>query len=242
MPDTEAPVLHQPVGPQTDAAGAEWLEHWGRGPTRTRWTEMPVQRGDPSPSLELVEAHSGAVRPLSSLWTDGPALLLFWRHFGCSCGRDRSAKLRDEYASFVDAGAQVAIVGQGDPERALTYASANQLPGEIPFFCDPEERAYRAYGLLEATPIEVLFDAPDEYLRCEPHAGQDLFEARRKAGRPMVDNPWLLPGEFVVGADGRLVTTHRFQYCEHWIDPRLHVAAIRFASGELHATFGRPER
>jgi hypothetical protein len=33
------------------------------------------------------------------------------------------------------------------------------------------------------------------------------------------------------------VGTYRFQFCEHWIDPRVNVAAIRYASGELQARF-----
>lgn len=227
----------QPEGPETDAAGRQWLEHWRVGPTRTRWTELPVQAGDLAPSVDLVEARSDKTSPLASVWADGPALLLFWRHFGCSCGRDRAERLRNEYADYVAAGARVALVGQGEPSRALAYAAANDLPEAIPLFCDPDERAYRAYGLLEGGPAEVLFDAPDEYLTCEADAGTSMFEQRREAGRPMVDNPWLLPGEFVVGPDGRFVSAYRFQFCEHWIDPRVNVAAIRFASGELHPTF-----
>lgn len=232
----DALAPQQPEGRETDAAGAQWLEHWRQGPTRTRWTELPVQRGDRAPSLDLVDARSGRARPLETMWRDGPALLLFWRHFGCSCGRDRAARLVAEYAAYRGAGATVALIGQGEPERTLAYAAANRLPDDLALFCDPEEAAYRAYGLLEGTPIEVLFDAPDEFLRCEPAAGRSLFDQRRADGRPMVDNPWLLPGEFVVDPSGRLVTTHRYQYCEHWIDPRVHVAAIRVASGELAPT------
>jgi peroxiredoxin len=171
------------------------------------------------------------------MWAEGPALLLFWRHFGCSCGRDRAARLADEYAGYRRAGARVALIGQGEAERTLAYSAANELPGDMPLFCDPQEVAYRAYGLLEGGPAEVLFDAPDEYLRCEPDAGSSLFEARREAGRPMVDNPWLLPGEFVVDASGRIVTAHRYQFCEHWLDPRVHMAAIRQATGELLPAF-----
>jgi len=235
---TEIAVPHQPDGPETDAAGRQWLEHWRVGPTRTRWTELPVQAGDLAPSVDLVEARSGRTIPLASVWADGPALLLFWRHFGCSCGRDRAGRLRNEYSDYVAAGARVALVGQGEPSRALAYAAANDLPEAIPLYCDPDERAYRAYGLLEGGPAEVLFDAPDEYLRCEADAGTSMFEQRRDAGRPMVDNPWLLPGEFVVGPDGRFASAYRFQFCEHWIDPRVNVAAIRFASGELRPAFG----
>lgn len=237
MTQDGARVLHQPEGPETDAAKREWTEHWAAGPTRTRWTELPVQAGDPAPSLDLVDARTGETRPLSSAWAAGPALLLFWRHFGCSCGRDRAERLRAEYASYREAGATIALIGQGEAERTLTYAAANELPDDLLLFCDPEERAYRAYGLLEAGPSEMLFDAPDEYLRCEPEAGASLAAQRLADGRPMVDNPWLLPGEFVVDRDGALVTTYRFQFCEHWIDPRVNVAAIRHATGELRPAY-----
>lgn len=233
----EQPVLHQPDSDETDAAAQRWLNGWRTGPTRTRWTELPVQAGDAAPSIDLVEARSGETRPLASAWANGPALLLFWRHFGCSCGRDRAQRLLAEYQAYRDAGGSVVLIGQGEPERALTYAAANHLPDDMALFCDPDERAYRAFGLLEGGPIEMLFDAPDEYLRCEPEVGTTMSEQRRASGRPMVDNTWLLPGEFVVSPDGKLVTTHRFQYCEHWIDPRVNVAAIRYASGELRAAF-----
>lgn len=236
---TEAEPRQQPESATTDAAGRQWLEHWRSGPERTRWTELPVQAGDPAPSLELIEARSATVTPLSSTWEAGPALLLFWRHFGCSCGRDRAARLVHEYQAFRDAGATVALIGQGEPDRTLFYASANGLPEDLPLFCDPDERAYRAYGLLEGGPPEVLFDAPDEYLRCETAAGIGLAEARREAGRPMVDNPWLLPGEFVVSPEGRLVSTYRFQFCEHWLDARVNLAAIRVAAGDLPPMYGQ---
>jgi peroxiredoxin len=165
--------------------------------------------------MRLVEARGGREVELAAMWAEGPALLLFWRHFGCSCGRDRAARLADEYAGYRRAGARVALIGQGEAERTLAYSAANELPGDMPLFCDPQ----------------------DEYLRCEPDAGSSLFEARREAGRPMVDNPWLLPGEFVVDASGRIVTAHRYQFCEHWLDPRVHMAAIRQATGELLPAF-----
>jgi peroxiredoxin len=227
----------QPDAPETDAASREWLDHWRAGPTRERWTELPPQRGDRAPDLELLEARTGEPLPLSRLWADGPALLLFWRHFGCSCGRDRAERLRRELPGYVAAGATVALIGQGEQDRTLVYASANDLPETVALLCDPAEEAYRAYGLLEGGPAEVLFDAPDEYLTCHPDIGVGMAAERRALARPVVDNPWLLPGEFVVDPDGRLVTTYRFQFCEHWIDPRANLAAIRFASGELHPAF-----
>jgi peroxiredoxin len=231
--DIDTIPRQQPDSPETDAAIREWLDHWATGPTRQRWTELPPQRGDAAPSVPLVDAHTGETEALSSTWSERPALLLFWRHFGCSCGRDRAARLRAEHEGYVAAGARVVMIGQGDPERALVYAKANAIPDDVVLLCDPAERAYRAFGLREGGPIEVLFDAPDGYLRCDPELGREMASQRRAAGRPNVDNPWLLPGEFVVAPDGRIVSAYHFQFCEHWIDPRVNVAAIRFATGEL---------
>lgn len=238
MPDP-APIPRQsPESPETEAAVREWLDHWATGPTRQRWAEVPAQRGDPAPSVPLADARTGETVDLETTWADRPALLLFWRHFGCSCGRDRAARLREEHDAYVAAGGRIVLIGQGEPERARMYAAANGIPDDVVLLCDPDERAYRAYGLLEGGPIEVLFDAPDGYLRCEPELGREMAEARLTAGRPNVDNPWLLPGEFVVAPDGRLVTTIRFQFCEHWVDQRVNVAALRFATGELRTVFG----
>lgn len=226
-------MLHQPEGPETDAAESAWLDHWRRGPQVTRWTSLPPQLGDPAPDATLVEARSGTTRALSSLWQDGPAVLLFWRHFGCGCGRDRAGRLAGEYASMIDAGATVALVGQGDPGRALVYAAANGLPSDMPMFVEDDLRTYRAYGLLDARPQALLFDAPDDYLCVLPEKGEEFVRARREQGMPLVDNPWVLPGEFVVGGDGTLRNVHRFSFCEDWLDARVNVAAIRFATGEL---------
>lgn len=223
----------QPDSPSTDAAEALWLGHWRRGPQVTRWTTLPPQIGDPAPDRTLVEARSGQERPLSSLWADRPAVLLFWRHFGCGCGRDRSKRLHDEYGAMVAAGANVALIGQGDAERALVYADANALPDGMPLFVEADASAYRAYGLLDAFPQHILFDAPDDYLCVRPEKGEEFRLARRDQGMPMVDNPWLLPGEFVVDAAGIIRNVHRYSYCEDWIDARVHIAAVRFATGEL---------
>ena len=50
-------------------AEREWLDLWQRGPTRTRWTRIPVQVGDPAPNLELLD-FDGQSRRLSGFWED----------------------------------------------------------------------------------------------------------------------------------------------------------------------------
>ena len=38
---------------QIEAAEVEWLDLWKQGPTRLRWTEVPLQVGDLAPDFEL---------------------------------------------------------------------------------------------------------------------------------------------------------------------------------------------
>ena len=212
-----------------------WLEGWRQGPRRTRWEHLPPQFGDDAPDAELLDSDSVA-RRLSEFWTDRPALILFWRHYGCSCGMDRAERLRDEHAAYVEAGANVVIVGQGEPERANAYAIRQTLP--CPVLCDPRREVYAAYGLLQGTEAQILFDAPDELLQRDPASSDAFIAGRRGTERELVDDPWQLPGEFVVGTDGRIELAYRYQYCEDYPDPRVLVVAIRRARGELEPAAG----
>lgn len=230
---TTSPVLHQPDTAATADACQSWFTHFERGPIHTRWNTLPVQTGDRAPSLPLVDARTGKTVELSETWSKSPALILFWRHFGCGCGRDRSARLIEEMNSYRPLGVQVTMICQGEPERAKYYINANKIPDDVQVLLDSEEKAYRAYGILDCGPLEVLFDAPDEYLRKEPESVRRLAKSRQEAGMPLVDNPWLLPGEFVVNQNGGLVYCYRYQYCENWVDPRVHIGAIRTAKGEF---------
>ena len=209
------------------AGEEEWLEGWKRGPTRLRWTQIPLQVGDRAPDYELLNSQGKTVK-LSSFWVGKPALILFWRHYGCGCGMDRAKRLKGEYDGYVQAGANPLIVGQGEPERALDYAKKYELP-PVPILCDPEYEVYEAYGLLEGKPSQIMFDAPKEFLDRDYEAGVQLAEERRDAKRPVVDNSWLLPGEFVVDQSGVIALAYRYNYCEDFPDHRVDLAAIREA-------------
>jgi peroxiredoxin len=209
------------------AAEQEWKEGWKRGPQRTRWTEMPLQAGDAAPDFELLDQNNESVK-LSQYWAEKPALIIFWRHYGCSCGLDRAATLKDEYEDYVRAGANVVVIGQGEPGRAAAYAEKYELP-PAPVLCDPQYRVYQAFGLVEGKESQLLFDAPEDYQDRKPEAGKALSDERREMGRPMVDNTWLLPGEFVVDTRGEVRLAYRYNYCEDYPDHRVHLAAIREA-------------
>ncbi len=212
---------------QIELAEKEWLELWQRGPVRTRWTNIPLQPGDSAPDFELTDSTGKNVH-LADFWRNGPALIMFWRHYGCSCGMRRAQRLASELTDYVKAGANVVVVGQGEPERAALYAQKNGIL--VPVLCDPSFKVYEAYDLLEGRPSQVFFDASDELLRCDPAAGREFAKSREKTDRALVDSPWLLPGEFVVDKKGKVRLAYRYQFCEDWPDPLVLIAAIKEAN------------
>ena len=213
---------------QTREAEGRWLERWKEGPRRTRWTTLPLQTGDLAPTFRLLD-QAGQPFDLMSLWQGRPALLLFWRQFGCSCGVERARRLIEEVPRFVEMGASVAIVAQGEPERAKAYAEKHGL-SPIRILCDPTGDVYQAYGLLEGKPSQLVYDAPEAFLDRDYETGARFCEQRRADGRPPVDNPWLLPGEFVMRGGGEVVLAYRYNFCEDYPDARVLSAAIREAT------------
>jgi peroxiredoxin len=208
---------------QIRAGEREWLECWTDGPKRLTWSERPLQIGDRAPDFTLLD-HGGARVGLGEFWAKRPALVIFWRQFGCSCGLARAERLRKEYQEYVAAGANVVVVGQGEPDRSAAYRAEQELMP--PILCDPDEHAYRAYGLLEGTPPQVLYDAPREMWAHDSETGAEFQRQRREQGRPLVDNPWLLPGEFVIDTAGTIRLAHRYQHCEDYPEPLVIIATI----------------
>ncbi len=205
-------------------AGAEarWLDGWATGPTEDEG--IGPLSGAVAPDHVLPD-HTGEERSLSEFWADGPALILFWRHFGCSCGVERARRLVAEYSALRDAGLTPVIVSQGEPLRAAEYRAAHNLPCAV--LCDPDLGAYRAYGVGQWPVERVLFDAPREFWTHDRGLGESFQATRRQEGRPPVDDPWRGIAEYVVGQDGRVRLPYRYQYCEGFPDPRVLITAAR---------------
>ena len=206
----------------TEDAEKEWLETWVAGPGNKR--SKLLDPGTSAPDLELLD-HTGASRRLSSYWSDGPVLLMFWRHFGCGCGLDRSSRLNDEYEDYLAAGINPVIIGQGEPERAAEYREKYGIT--CPILCDPEFAAYSAYGLANFGVEQILYDAPEETWDHSMEIGIDFQEARRAIDRPLVDNPWMSTGEFLVDSSGTIRVSYAYQYCEDFPDPRVFLVAAK---------------
>ena len=209
------------------AAEQRWLASWLTGPTRTRFEALPPQAGDAAPNPTLLDT-SGEPRRLSDYWAHAPALVIFMRHFGCSCLMERWEALKVELSAYADAGARVVAICQAEPERAR--AVADRRAYGFPLLCDPGLDAYRAYGLLEGQPSQILHDFP--WQPNDEETARTLFiEPRRGTERAVVDSPWQLPGEFVVRSDGVIALAHRYQYCEDFPPKTVLLGAIAAAEG-----------
>ena len=203
-------------------AEKKWLEIWVAGPGDAR--SKPLDPGTSAPDLELLD-HTGTPCRLASFWSDGPALLMFWRHFGCGCGLDRASRLSEEYEAYLAAGINPVIIGQGEPARAAEYREKYDI--SCPILCDPDNTVYTAYGLANFGVEQVLYDAPEETWCHSKDIGLEFQEARRAIERPLVDNPWLAPGEFLVGPSGTVRTTYAYQYCSDYPDSRVFTTAAK---------------
>lgn len=206
------------------AAEANWLDSWTEGPTEM--ASSLLAPGTSTPDLALPD-ESGTLRRLAEFWADGPALVMFWRHFGCSCGVTRAERLIAELDSYREANLTPVIIAQGEPERAALYKAAHGI--SCPMLCDPDLDAYRVFGVGHWAVEQVLFDAPPEYWAHSREVGVEFQDRRRREGRPPVDDPWRAAAEFVVGANGLIRLAYAYQYCEDYPDPRVLTTAGRLS-------------
>ena len=208
------------------AAGeSEWLEKWTTGPTETLGA---VAAPGTVASDHVLPDDEGESVALSDFWAVGPALLVFWRHFGCSCGVERARRLVAEFDDYVEAGLTPVIVSQGEPERAAAYRTKYEIP--CPILCDPDFVVYGAYGVGQWSVEQVHFDSSPEYWSHPHHLGVDFQDQRREQGRNMVDDPWRAMAEFVIGSDGIIRLAYAYQYCEDYPDPRVLTTAAQLVS------------
>lgn len=206
------------------SAEQRWMTKWVEGPTLVA---EALRRGQPAPDLDLID-EDGATVALSSLWSEKPALIILWRHLGCGCGLERASLLQSEYQTYLESGLEIVVVAPSDPQRLAEYKEKYELP--VRTLADPVYATHRAFGLSHWSLEQVLYDAPDEYCEIRPDTGEEFQASRREEGRPLVDDPWMQSGEFVVGTDGIIRVAYLYNYCEDFPDPRVFTTAARLAS------------
>jgi peroxiredoxin len=149
--------------------------------------------GDPAPDALLIDLERREVR-LSSLWQERPAVVVFLRYFGCPFCQTQVVTLRDEHERINRSGADVALVGHGDPDAAVEFASSKALP--FPLLLDRDRGTYRAYGLVQGKAMQVL--SPRVAL---PWIKAELSSETRQRGLSG-GNFLQMPGTFVVDTRG----------------------------------------
>lgn len=149
--------------------------------------------GDRAPDALLSDLRRRDVQ-LSSLWTNRPAVVVFLRYFGCPFCQTQVVSLRNEHERLRAAGAEVGLIGHGDPADAVAFAATKRLP--FPLLLDRDRGAYRAYGLVQGRAMQVL--SPRVAL---PWIKAELSQETRQRG--LKGGDFLqMPGTFVVDSGG----------------------------------------
>ena len=205
------------------SAEQRWIDRWVEGPSIEG---RPLHRGDRAPDVEVI-ADDGSVMSLSDVWADSVALVMLWRHLGCGCGLDRAGRLQEELPAYREAGLNVLICAPGEKERVVAYKEKYGVP--VSMYSDPDYSAHRAFGLGHWSVEQVLYDSPDEFCDLGAETGREFQADRRSQGRPLVDDPWMQAGEFVVDTSGTIRVAYLYNYCEDFPDPRVFITAARLA-------------
>ncbi|MGH0031957.1 MAG: SDR family NAD(P)-dependent oxidoreductase [Myxococcota bacterium] len=123
--------------------------------------------------------------------------------------------MRDRIGEIRQAGAELAIVGNGAAHFAQAFREDFGLDG--PLLVDPELRAYRAAGLRRGR-VELL----------SPRLPLNAFRALRSGARQtqVQGDPWQLGGVFVLRPGGRLVYRYTSAEAGDHPDPEDVIAAL----------------
>lgn len=104
-------------------------------------------------AIELFPSHNG--RTMLELSNEGPLMVVFLRHFGCSFCREALSDLHMSRAQIEELGFNIALVHMSTPEEAEKMLDRYRLEG-VHHFCDVQCDFYRAFGLKRGT-VSQLF-------------------------------------------------------------------------------------
>jgi peroxiredoxin len=108
---------------------------------------------DPARDATLVDGEGVDVQ-LSSLWADGPAVLVFLRYFGCPFCQAQVVSLRRDRERFDATGARIVMIGQGDPGACGELCDPIRMPFTVLF--DTNRTAFGAYELGQTHRLQAL--------------------------------------------------------------------------------------
>jgi len=92
--------------------------------------------------------RAGRASPLGERWREGPALLVFLRHFGCIGCAEQVGVIAPRVPELVRLGIAVVFVGNGAAQFIDSFALRNALAGQpIEIVTDPSCRTFDALEL-----------------------------------------------------------------------------------------------
>ncbi|GBC81182.1 hypothetical protein HRbin10_00288 [bacterium HR10] len=109
--------------------------------------------------------------------------------------------MRRDYERFKAHGAEIVLIGQGDPEQTQAFCREQDVP--FPCLADPERKAYAAYGLSAGTLMQVL--GPRVWWR-----GFRTWRSGYSAGKPIGDVRQM-PGVFIINRAGIIRFIYRYR-------------------------------
>jgi peroxiredoxin len=184
--------------------------------------------GDRAPEAVLLDP-GGLEATLSFFWQESAAVLVFLRYLGCPFCQAQVVTLRQDERRFLEAGANVVLIGHGDRRAAEEFRKARLVP--FTFLLDPDRAAYRAYGLARGGLMQVF--GPSTAL---PFLTANIRSETRQRGLKGGDL-MQMPGTFVVDAEGVVRFAHRNRHVAD--SPRNH--DILVAVGRIRRQAEAPE-
>ena len=111
---------------------------------------MGLKAGERAPEVTL-PSHENQQVPLSSLWQDGPAVLLFFPLAFTSTCTEEMCSVRDDIGSYTGLNARVAAISADSPYVLKRFR--DEIGADYIFLSDWNREASRAYGVLRAAPV-----------------------------------------------------------------------------------------
>lgn len=177
--------------------------------------------GEEAPRPHLI-ALDGKRTSLPDRWKERPASITFLRYFGCPFCQAFVGRLVQKAEAFDEADASVVLIGQGTAGQAMGFTGPRRVPFEM--LVDPDRSAYRAFGLDEGGPAQLL--APAAVVSW---VGVQVRGEGRQGGLHG-GSLAQMPGTFVVDTGGVVRFAHRNRHQADDPDLGAVLAACRLAS------------
>jgi len=111
---------------------------------------MGLKAGDRAPEVTL-PSHENRQVPLSSLWKEGPAVLLFFPLAFTSTCTEELCSVRDDIGGYTGVGGTVAAISVDSPYVLKRFRE--EVGADYLFLSDFNREASRAFGVLRAAPV-----------------------------------------------------------------------------------------